>query len=434
MKRQVSLTEVLMFAAVVILLAVMAVVLLTGTHWLLALLIMLVIAIVIFLLMRFSVDPDRLRARQSERTLSLAAQTLPYMRQGLTVASAQAVCKLLLPNTLATSVAITNREVIMGFAGAETDSHPIGSPIRTAATRRALDEAKEQVVTSASEIGFPSDYTSMKAAIVIPLIMHEQPVGVLKFYYRSPRKIDATQLAMAQGLGGLLEMQLQLAELEYQRELATRMSLKALQAQINPHFLFNTINTIASLIRTNPVQARILLREFAVFYRRTLESSQDNITLEQELMQTLRYMGFEIARFGEDRIVLESDIEPGLERIQVPAFIIQPLVENAVGHGMRDDQPLRIKITASTINGQAVIEVKDDGVGISKDTQAHMLDKNRDHAGIAIGNVDERLQGFFGRGAGLAVQSQVGVGTTVTLTLGAVEQLKVVNDDKGDHS
>jgi two-component system sensor histidine kinase LytS len=274
----------------------------------------------------------------------------------------------------------------------------------------------------------------MKAVIVVPLIMHETPVGVLKFYYRSPKKIDATQVAMAQGLGGLLEMQLQLADLEYQRELATKMSLKALQAQINPHFLFNTINTIAALIRTNPVQARILLREFAVFYRRTLESSQDNITLEQELMQTLRYTGFEIARFGEDRIILESSIEPGLEHLQVPAFIIQPLVENAVGHGMRDDQPLNICISASNSGGMVKIEVQDNGVGITKDDQAHMLDENREHAGIALRNVDERLQGFFGRDAGLAVQSQVGVGTTVTLTLGAVEKLKVVNDDKGDHS
>jgi two-component system sensor histidine kinase LytS len=422
-----------MLAAIVVLLAAMIGVMLVGDNWIIATIIALAILTLIIALMRYTVDPDRLRARQSERTLSLAAQTLPYMRQGLTVTSAQEVCKLLLPATLATSVAITDRINIMGFAGAEKESHPIGSPISTKATRRAIIEGKMQVATSPDEIGFPAEYSSMQAAIVVPLIMHELPVGVLKFYYRSPKKIDATQQAMAQGLGGLLEMQLQLAELEYQRELATQMSLKALQAQINPHFLFNTINTIASLIRTNPVRARILLREFAVFYRRTLESSLDHITLEQELMQTLRYMGFEIARFGEDRIILESDIEAGLEHIQVPAFIIQPLVENAVGHAMRDDQPLKIWIIATTVDNQVEITVRDDGAGMSKDDQEHALDENREHAGIAMRNVDERLSGFFGRGAGLAVQSQVGVGTTVKLKLGAIEQLKVVEDDKGDH-
>lgn len=381
-----------------------------------------VILVMILLMVRYAVDPDRLLARQSERTLHLAAQTLPHMRKGLNEESAQEVCKLLLPATLATSVAITNREYIMGFAGTEKDSHPIGSPIRTAATKKAIEEGKMQVVKSAAEIGFARDYPSMKAVIVVPLKTHEETVGVLKFYYRSPRTIDATQQAMVEGLGGLLEMQLQLAELEYQRELATQMSLKALQAQINPHFLFNTINTIAALIRTNPAQARILLREFAVFYRRTLESSMDNITLEQELVQTLRYLGFEVARFGNERIRLEIDVDENLEHMFVPAFIIQPLVENAIAHGMRDDQPLHISISARIEDNEVIIQVCDDGVGISEDAKAHMLDENREHTGVAIKNVAERLEGFFGRGAGLAVQSQIGTGTCIILTLGPVQE------------
>ena len=100
------------------------------------------------------------------------------------------------------------------------------------------------------------------------------------------------------------------------------MRLKALQAQINPHFLFNTINTIASLIRTDPPRARDLLREFAIFYRRILENSQDLITITQEVDQVQRYLIFEKARFGEDRIAMDVRIEPGLEGLQVPSFVI----------------------------------------------------------------------------------------------------------------
>jgi two-component system sensor histidine kinase LytS len=344
----------------------------------------------------------------------------------LTAESAEAVCKLLLPATSANAVAITNHEEIIGFAGFEKERHPIGSPIMTEATRGTLMSTQMKVITSPEEIGFPYANTPFKAAILVPLILHDETVGVLKFYYRSAKKIDETEQAMAQGFGTLLAMQLALAELDYQRELAARMELSALQAQINPHFLFNTI---ASLIRTDPAQARILLREFATFYRRTLESSLDQITLAQEHLQTLRYLGFEIARFGAERIVLESKIEKGLEQILVPAFIIQPLVENAVGHGMRDDQPLHIEINAYIREGEVLITVKDDGNGIPEDKVSLMLDAGQGHMGVALKNVDNRLRGFFGRGAHLSVQSEVGVGTTVQLALGPTDRLKVVTND-----
>ena len=127
---------------------------------------------------------------------------------------------------------------------------------------------------------------------------------------------------------------------EYERQ----ATLQALQSQINPHFLFNTINTIASLIRTNPEKARMLLREFAVFYRRTLEDSADLILFAREIEQTLRYFAFEIARFGEDRVAMEVDIEPEVEDMLIPPFLIQPLVENAVRHAMPSEGKLTISI------------------------------------------------------------------------------------------
>jgi two-component system sensor histidine kinase LytS len=396
-----------------------------GGSWVLIAICLVSILVVVGVMVRYTVDPDRLRARQSERVLRLAAQTLPFMRQGLTTESAQEVCRLLLPATLANAVAITNRAVILGFAGAEKESHPIGSPILTKATIRALESDQMQVIVSQDEIGFPQEYNQLQAAIVVPLILRDDPVGVLKFYYRSSKKIDETQRAMAQGLGTLLAMQLSLAELDYQRELASQMEIKALQAQINPHFLFNTINTIASLIRTNPAQARILLREFAVFYRSTLEGSLDLISLSQEHAQTLRYLGFEIARFGGERIAVQSTIAHGLDCLRVPAFIIQPIVENAVGHGMRDDRPLHISIDARCDQGIVLITIRDDGIGIPKDKLPHTLDGSRKHAGVALKNVDDRLRGYFGRGAGLEVQSTLGEGTTVILTLGEFDKLKV---------
>jgi two-component system sensor histidine kinase LytS len=429
MVRQLTLIEVVLSGAIVILMLIAVAALLVDGHWLVPSLCVLGIGTMVFIVVRSSIDPDRLRARQSERMLKIAASTLTHMRTGLTIESAEAVCKLLLPTTSANAVAITDKVNILGFAGAEKELYPVGSPIRTESTKLSLRSAEVQVITSRKSIGFPDENTMFKAAIVVPIMPHDEVVGTLKFYYRSARKIDETEQAVAHGLAGLLAMQLSLAELEYQRELAAKMELKALQAQIKPHFLFNTINTIAALIRTDPSQARILLREFATFYRRTLEGSLDSITLEQEYLQTLRYLGFEIARFGADRISLVSSIEKGLETVQVPAFIIQPLVENAVGHGMREDAPLHIELIARTVEGKVLIDIRDDGLGMPTDTLARISGVDSQHASVALRNVDDRLKGFFGREAHLEVQSKVGVGTTISMNLGSIVDLKVEAND-----
>ena len=134
--------------------------------------------------------------------------------------------------------------------------------------------------------GFP-------AGIIVPLVVADRPVGTVKLYYRHAHLIDRTQLRIARGLAELLSTQLSAYELDRQAELTARAEVKALQAQINPHFLFNTLNTIASFTRTDPTKARDLLREFSVFYRRTLEGAESNIPLIRELEQVRRYLKIE---------------------------------------------------------------------------------------------------------------------------------------------
>ncbi len=296
---------------------------------------------------RFATRPDHVRALQSHKILEIANEALAYMRQGLNEESAQEVCRIVLADTPAAAVAITDTERVLGFAGVGEDHHSVGGPIITRATRESIETGEHRVLATKNEIGCPRSDCLLTAAIVVPLVMSGRSAGTLKFYYTTPRLLNETQVAMAEGLAMMLSTQLELSELERQTELATRMELKALQAQINPHFLFNTINTIASLIRTDPARARELLREFAAFYRRTLESGDELITLGKEIEQTRRYLTFELARFG-DRVIVEEDLEPQVLQMLVPAFIVQPLVENAISHGMRAEGPLTIRLFSST--------------------------------------------------------------------------------------
>lgn len=371
---------------------------------------------------RFATRPDHVRALQSHKMLEVANRSLAFLREGLTEESAQQVCRIVLSESEAAAVAITDTENVLGFAGIGEDHHSVGGPIITTATHDTLDTNEPRILATQGDIGCPRKDCLLKAAIVVPLRMRGQAIGTLKFYYTTPRLLNETQIAMAEGLGQILTTQLELSELEHQTELATRMELKALQAQINPHFLFNTINTIASLIRTDPARARELLREFAAFYRRTLETGEGLIPLERELEQTRRYLMFEHARFG-DRVVVEEDIDPGLQTLLVPAFIVQPLVENAIAHGMRPDAPLTVRLSSSICaeDGSVCLTVADDGVGIPADRVDRVLEADSAKGlGIALRNVDDRLKGHYGPGSGVRVESTIGVGTEVSLVLAGV--------------
>ncbi len=160
--------------------------------------------------------------------------------------------------------------------------------------------------------------------------------------------------------------------------------MQALQMQINPHFLFNTINTIASFIRTDPMKARTLLREFAVFYRRTLEDSTERISLARELDQVQRYFNFELARFGDARLAFEVDASPALLDMMVPPFLVQPLVENAIKHAMPSEGKLTITVKADADGDDVVIVVSDDGVGMSEESDCVVVVVSEETGAIAL--------------------------------------------------
>ena len=370
----------------------------------------------IVLVIRLSMDPDSVRARQSDAMLRLASKTLESMQDGLNRESAQEICQLLLPSTAAIAVAITDKKQILGYAGYLEAENPAGGNIRTHATQATLDDGNMRVLFTSIDIGFPENATTIKAAIVVPLLVRGDVVGTLKFYYRSAKRISETQKSIAEGFGTLLSTQMAAAQLEEQARLATSMELKALQSQINPHFLFNTINTIASLVRTDPDRARMLLREFAVFYRRTLENSDDLLELSREVEQTMRYFTFEVARFGEDRLAMDIDIEPGLESVMVPAFMVQPLVENAVRHAMPQEGKLEIHILAYSEGDDLYIAVSDNGVGMDAEQRRKLLRPEASKGlGIAMKNINERLRGYFGTESRMEVDSTPGNGTRVTM-------------------
>ncbi|MDO5334793.1 MAG: histidine kinase [Coriobacteriia bacterium] len=373
----------------------------------------------LLLTLAFMFEPDHLKAKQSLLVLDVASQTLEAMRDGYDTNSAQKVCELLLPNVSACAVAMTDNKVVLGYCGiGRADLGRLGGRIRTVATASTVKDGKTRVLRSEAEVGLPKPVKGIRAAIIVPLTEGKDTLGTLKFYYSNASRISESQVSIAEGFGQLLSTQIAALRLEDQKKLATSMELKALQSQINPHFLFNTINTMASYCRIDPDKARVMLREFATFYRATLENSSDLISLEREVAQTVRYLRLEQCRFGEDRLAIEVDVPAELGELEVPSFMIQPLVENSIKHAFPAEGELTIGIRSERRGDDILVYVTDNGVGMTEEALDNILHPvSETGLGIAVKNVNDRLRGYFGEGSKMTIESELGKGTFVTLFL-----------------
>lgn len=400
------------------------------------------LAVVIVAFGTINLVPDTMRAEATERTLAIASETLRSCNHGLTPDNAARICRLLLPETAAVGIAVTNTKKVLAYEGKHGVGTPVGSE-NTVPTLEVLESKRMETFVSmddgdqtTSRFSLVQNRSGQTFGIIVPLLVQDEPMGTIKLYYHSGTDIDRTQLAIAKGFGELLSTQLSSYELDRQAELLARAEVKALQAQINPHFLFNTLNTIASLTRTDPTKARDLLREFSIFYRRTLEGSDQLIPLSRELEQTRRYLKIEKARFGEDRILEEEFVESGCESLPVPSFLVQPIVENSVRHAMREEGALHIDIHVAVDGNDVLVAVADDGLGMDQKTADRLLaaaskpSGEEKGTGIALKNVAERVERFYGTGSGVEIISKPGEGTCVTLRLGEAA-LTLHNGSKG---
>lgn len=202
-------------------------------------------------------------------------------------------------------------------------------------------------------------------------------------------------------------------KLEDQETLLLRTRMDALISQINPHFLFNTLNTVSSLIRLDPDTARSVLLKLSNILRRRLKSQTHFLPLKQEVEFIDDYLDIEVVRFGRDKLQIRKEIDWDTLEVIVPSMILQPLVENAIRHGIGPKiEGGTITLRAWRNNGRLAVEVVDDGVGIPETKQCRIYE-----SGIGIRNVNERLKVLYGQDYLLKIDSQPGKGTAIRLEI-----------------
>ena len=355
------------------------------------------IAILILLIQKIFKEKDEISAEQAQIALEIANKTLPHFRE-MDEKSLEKICSIIRDSIQADAVSITDRDYILAHVGVGSDHHIKGNLIETEATKRVIREGNLISISTKEGISCSYPNCQLKSAIISPLKEDAEVSGTLKIYYCKENAISFRNINLAAGLSQLISTQLEISRLGELKDMANKAEIRALQAQINPHFLFNALNTIISFIRINPDEARKLIINLSTYLRYNIESGENFVDINQELEQVKAYVEIEKARFGEKLDVI-YDIEDNLD-IKIPSLIIQPLVENSIKHGILEGKgfgSVTIRIKKSSPE-TVIITIEDDGCGISEEIITWIQEGDIDDTKIGLLNVHKRLKFIYGQG------------------------------------
>ncbi|TKG73771.1 GAF domain-containing sensor histidine kinase [Prauserella endophytica] len=330
------------------------------------------------------------------------------LREGLDQAVADKVTTRLLQLLKCIAVGITDGEGTLLSWDGEANDHYVDL-VDTIGT--AIRKHRREVV---SHDKMPCNHRGtcrMRTAVIVPLIVEGKTDAVLIVVGRTRGK---RIVHMADAVARFVGTQLEAARLEETKHQLHQAEIKALRAQISPHFVYNALNTISSLIRTDPEEARELLQDFADFTRYCFRTEGTFTTLSDELRNIDRYLTIESARYG-GRLNVRLKIAPEVQSVVVPFLLIQPLVENAVKHGIANKPGGgTVTVTAQDYGTEAEISVEDDGVGMDPELLDGMRD-SRSSAHIGLTGINRRMSQVFGNKYSLMVETAPGAGMKVTM-------------------
>lgn len=353
-------------------------------------------ASVLILLVEDIIQKSELIAgRQAKLALEIANKTLPHFRETENLSE---VCKIIAEDLGAKATVITNKkEIIAGFSFDKDEIKK--ADIKSNNTRKVLKTGEAMlVIKEDDEIieDFLDISPHIKSCIILPLKEKNDISGTLKIFFDTAEKITDKNRYLMIGLSHLISTQMEISKVENLISLLKYSELKALQSQINPHFLFNVLNTMTSLIRTNPEKAREVTIDLSNYLRYNLDNNVKSVELIKELNQVDTYIKIEKVRFG-DKLNILYDVDESLYNFQIPSLIIQPLVENSIKHGIlkkRDNG--YVKIIIKKIGKDIEITIEDDGVGIEQSIIDNLDKQIKENIGLK--NVHQRLKLLYGEG------------------------------------
>ena len=394
-----------------------------------ALVVLLVVAVVVLVVkLRKPASVVEDAMLQAVHRMSKAA---PNLRAGLDEDAADKITTQLLQMLDCVAVGITDSEGTLLSWDGEANEHYVDL---VDAIGAAIRKHRREVV---AHDRMPCNHRGtcrMKTAVIVPLLVEGETEAALIVVGRTRGRL----VQMADAVAQFVCTQFELARLDESKHQLQQAEIKALRAQISPHFVYNALNAIGSLVRTDPEHARELLQEFAEFTRYSFRANGLFTTLAEELRNIDRYLTIQRARYNE-RLSVRLRISPEVLNVVVPFLVLQPLVENAVQHGLANKPGGgTVTIIAQDNGSEALISVEDDGVGMDADLLLDDLkDAHKSGAHVGIGNINHRMRTVFGEDYALMVETAPDAGMKVTMRVpkfspGVRPVLAVVPDDGAD--
>ncbi|MDX5630127.1 MULTISPECIES: sensor histidine kinase [unclassified Brenneria] len=358
----------------------------------------------------------------SAKALKIAARAEGTLRQGFNQHNSMRVARILYEELGVGAVAITDREKLLAFIGLGDDHHTVDSPITSRHTHRAIE--KNQVVyADGNEMPYTcsiSPNCKLGSTLVIPLRGEEQRViGTIKLYEPKNKLFSSINRTLGEGIAHLLSAQILAGRFERQKQLLAQSEIKLLHAQVNPHFLFNALNTLSAVIRRNPDHARQLVLSLSTFFRKNLKRSNDEVSLSDEMEHVNAYLEIEKARFA-DHLTVDITLPDSLLEARLPAFSLQPIVENAIKHGisqMFDVGHIHIsgRLHANTLE-------------LTVEDNAGMYQPPSGGDGLGMNLVDRRIKARYGTHFGITVVCEAERFTRVEVRVPFISPKKLLND------
>jgi two-component system, LytTR family, sensor kinase len=345
-----------------------------------------------------------------QSALHAASSMLPHLRRGLNSRSAAHAAPHLRALTGSAAIALADTRAVLAIDGEGREQVRPGDLLS-----RLLASTRDDRVQIVPRLISSDPTCPLRSAVLAPLIVKGKRAGTMIAFYRSVGRPRHDELRVVQEAAILVSAQVELSVVAEQEVRLAQAELRALRAQISPHFIYNALAAVAGDIHARPEEARELLIDFAEFTRYLFRDGRSYVTLGEELDHVERYLRLEQARF-RDSLHVTLDVPAATRGAVVPAMSVQPLVENAVRHGVeRRAGTGRILIEARVVHGDVELSVSDDGSGIEPELVPLVLAGAG--GGIGLSNVDARLRATFGDRYALRIDSRVGKGTTAIMTV-----------------
>ena len=358
------------------------------------------------------------RARRSEgipqaamqAALHAAISTLPHLRRGLTARTAERAVPHLRALTGAAAVALADTSAVLAIDGEGREQVRPGDQLSS-----LLGNSDDDRVHFVPRLVSSDPSCPLKAAVLAPLLVQGKRAGTLIVFYRSIGRPSHHELRVLLEAASLVSAQVELSVLAEQEERLAQAELRALRAQISPHFIYNALAAVAGDIHARPEEARELLIDFAEFTRYLFRDGRSYVTLGEEIDHVSRYLRLEQARF-RGSLHVSIDVPAQTRSAVVPAMSVQPLVENAVRHGVeRRAGSGRLSVSARVVGSDVELSVTDDGVGIDPARIPAVLAGAG--GGIGLSNVDARLRATFGERYALRIEAEPAGGTRALMAV-----------------